>query len=166
MVGWRKVSFVANGSLPVHRCDLQVQGRAPIVASDRKCGFMQTHVSVRHGAPALERDGEEWGVDERGEMQMWATRQHPLSGRAMMTDRVKLMGASLALFLLTMGGLFTLFQVLFDAWMTAYPFANTGEWRIRFFIRLATIVVIGVIWSAIVVWLVRHRRGVEGATQS
>jgi len=83
-----------------------------------------------------------------------------------MTDRVKLMGASLALFLLTMGGLFTLFQVLFDAWMTAYPFANTGEWRIRFFIRLATIVVIGVIWSAIVVWLVRHTRGVEGATQS
>lgn len=58
MVAWRKVSFVVNGSLLVHRCDLQVQGRAPIVASDRKCGFMQTHVSVRHGAPALVRDGE------------------------------------------------------------------------------------------------------------
>lgn len=83
-----------------------------------------------------------------------------------MTDRVKLMGASVALFILTMGGLFTLFQVLFDAWMTAYPFANTSEWRIRFFIRLATIVVIGVIWSAIVAWLFRRRRRVEGAAQS
>ena len=80
-----------------------------------------------------------------------------------MTDRGKLIGASLALCILTMGGLFTLYQVLFDAWMTAYPFANTGEWRIRFFIRLATIVVISVIWSAIVSWLFRQRRRVERA---
>ena len=80
-----------------------------------------------------------------------------------MADRVKLMGASFALFILTMGGLFTLYQVLFDAWMTAYPFANTGEWRIRFFIRLATIAVISVIWSAIVSWLFRHRRRVKRA---
>ena len=82
-----------------------------------------------------------------------------------MTDRVKLMGASLALFLLTMGGLFTLFQVLFDAWMTAYPFANTTEWRTRLYIRLATIIVIGFIWSTIVAWLFRHRRRVEGASK-
>lgn len=82
-----------------------------------------------------------------------------------MADRVKLMGASFALFILTMGGLFTLYELLFDAWMTAYPFANTREWRIRFFIRLVTIFVIGVVWSAIVAWLFRHRRRVEGAAQ-
>ena len=77
-----------------------------------------------------------------------------------MTDRMKVAGASIALFILTMGGLFTIFQVLFDAWMTAYPFANTSEWRIRLYIRLATIILIGVVWSTIVAWLFRHRRRV------
>jgi len=74
-----------------------------------------------------------------------------------MTSRVKLMGASVALFILTMGGLFTIFQVCFDVWMTAYPFANTSEWRIRLYIRLATLILVGFLWSTIVAWLFRHR---------
>jgi hypothetical protein len=82
-----------------------------------------------------------------------------------MARQTKVMGASVALFILTMGGLFTLYQVLFDIWMTAYPFANTTEWRTRLYIRLATIIVIGLIWSTIVAWLFRHRRGVEGASK-
>ncbi len=75
-----------------------------------------------------------------------------------MTDRVKLWVASAVLFILTMGGLFTLYQVCFDVWMTAYPFANTSEWRARLYMRLATIIVIGFFWSGIVGWLFRHRR--------
>ncbi len=75
-----------------------------------------------------------------------------------MASQAKVVGASVALFVLTMGGLFTLYQVLFDVWMTAYPFANTSEWRTRLYIRLATIIVIGFIWSAIVTWLFRQRR--------
>jgi len=75
-----------------------------------------------------------------------------------MSPRMKLMSAGMALFVLTMAGLTTLYQVLFDVWMTAYPFANTNEWRTRLCIRLVTFVVIGFVWSAIVVWLVRHRR--------
>lgn len=75
-----------------------------------------------------------------------------------MTRRAKVWCASVALFILTMGGLFTLFQVCFDVWMTAYPFANTSEWRTRLYIRLATVVVIGFFWSGIVAWLFRHRR--------
>jgi len=75
-----------------------------------------------------------------------------------MTYRVKLWGASVVLFILTAGGLFTLYQVCFDVWMTAYPFANTSEWRTRLYVRLATIIVIGFFWSSIVVWLFRHRR--------
>lgn len=75
-----------------------------------------------------------------------------------MTDRAKLWSASVGLFILTMGGLFTLFQVCFDVWMTAYPFANTSEWRTRLYIRLATVIVIGFLWSAIVAWLFRRRR--------
>ena len=76
-----------------------------------------------------------------------------------MTIRAKLMGASVALFVLTMGGLFTLYQVCFDVWMTAYPFANTSEWRTRLYTQLATVVVIGFLWSGIVAWMYRHRRG-------
>lgn len=82
-----------------------------------------------------------------------------------MARQTKVMGASVALFILTMGGLFTLYQVLFDVWMTAYPFANTTEWRTRLYIRLATLIVIGLIWSTIVAWLFRHRRGVEGVSK-
>ena len=75
-----------------------------------------------------------------------------------MTDRVKLWSASIALFILTTGGLFTLYQVCFDVWMTAYPFVNTSEWRTRLYVRLATIILIGFLWSGIVAWLFRHRR--------
>jgi hypothetical protein len=64
-----------------------------------------------------------------------------------MARQARVMGASIALFILTMGGLFTLYQVIFDIWMTAYPFANTNEWRTRLYIRLATIILIGLIWS-------------------
>ena len=75
-----------------------------------------------------------------------------------MASQAKVVGASVALFVLTMGGLFTLYQVLFDVWMTAYPFANTSEWRARLYIRLATIIVIGLIWTNILTWLFRQKR--------
>jgi hypothetical protein len=78
--------------------------------------------------------------------------------RAVMTDRVRLWGASAALFILTMGGLFTLYQVCFDVWMTAYPLADTSEWRARLCLRLVRIIVIAFFWSGIVAWLFRHRR--------
>jgi hypothetical protein len=75
-----------------------------------------------------------------------------------MSPRVKLMSAGMALFVLTMAGLLTLYQVLFDVWMTAYPFANTNEWRTRLYVRVVTFILIGVFWSALVTWMVRQRR--------
>jgi len=82
-----------------------------------------------------------------------------------MARQGKVIVARIALFILTMGGLFTLYQALFDIWMTAYPFANPSEWRMRLDLRLATIVVIGLIWSAIAAWLFRHRRAMERAVE-
>ncbi len=79
-----------------------------------------------------------------------------------MASQTKVLGASIALFILTMGSLFTLYQMLFDIWMTAYPFANPTEWRTRLYIRLATIIVIGLIWSTIAAWLFRNGRRVQG----
>ncbi len=70
----------------------------------------------------------------------------------------KTVWAWIALALLTLGGLVSLYQVLFDVWMTAYPFANASEWRMRLYIRLATAIVIAVCWSVLAVWLYRQRR--------
>jgi len=75
-----------------------------------------------------------------------------------MTRRLQVASASVALFILTIGGLFTLFQVCFDVWMTAYPFANTSEWRTRLLIRIVTFIVIGCVWSTLVAWMFRRRR--------
>jgi hypothetical protein len=72
--------------------------------------------------------------------------------------RPKIVWASITLVLLTLGGLVSLYQVLFDIWMTAYPFANAHEWRARFYIRLATTIAIGLFWSALAVWLFQQRR--------
>ncbi len=69
--------------------------------------------------------------------------------------RPKIFWASVALVLLTVGGLISLYQVLFDSWMTAYPFANANEWRMRFYIRLATTTVIALFWCTLAIWL--HR---------
>ena len=64
--------------------------------------------------------------------------------------------------LLTIGGLVSLFQVLFDVWMTAYPFADANAWRVRLCIRPATAVVIAVLWSVLAIWLKRQRRQQAG----
>ena len=39
---------------------------------------------------------------------------------------------------LTLGGLLSLYQTLFDLWMTAYPYADAGVWAGRLYLRLAT----------------------------
>jgi hypothetical protein len=77
--------------------------------------------------------------------------------------RSKIIWASIALATLTLGGLVSLYQVLFDVWMTAYPFANANEWRTRLYIRLATTIVIALFWSVLAAWLYRQRRQAGGA---
>lgn len=59
---------------------------------------------------------------------------------------------------LTLAGLVTLYQVFFDVWMTAYPFANTKEWQTRLYIRLVTAIAIGVFWGLLAGWLYRQHR--------
>jgi len=76
----------------------------------------------------------------------------------LMTHRVQFLGASIALVTLTLAGLFTLYQALFDVWMTAYPFANTSLWRQRLYFRLATLFVIGMLAGGLAAWMFRHRR--------
>jgi hypothetical protein len=68
-----------------------------------------------------------------------------------------LIWAWVGLVALTLGGLFSLYQVLFDLWMLAYPFADPNVWRTRFYFRLATTIIIGASWIALAVWLYRRR---------
>jgi len=77
--------------------------------------------------------------------------------------RPKIVWASIALVLLTLAGLISLYQVLFDVWMTAYPFASANEWHALLYIRLATAIVIGLLWSVLVGWLYRQRRQQSGS---
>jgi hypothetical protein len=66
--------------------------------------------------------------------------------------------ARVGLVLLTLAGAVTIYQALFDIWMTAYPFANANEWRARLYIRLVTAFVIGLLWIGLVIWLWRQRK--------
>jgi hypothetical protein len=60
--------------------------------------------------------------------------------------------------LLSLAGLFSLYQMLFGLWMTAYPFVNNDLWRVRVFLWLAATVLIGALWCGLLFWLVRKGR--------
>lgn len=65
--------------------------------------------------------------------------------------------ALIVLFTLSLCGLISIYQALFDLWMTAYPFANISVWRTRLYLRSGTVVIVGLLWIAVFIWLVRHK---------
>jgi len=75
-----------------------------------------------------------------------------------MSESGKKVVATVVLILLTVGGLVSIYQVLFDVWMTAYPYADSHLWTHRLWIRLGTTVVIGTLWTVVLIWLIRVRR--------
>ena len=60
--------------------------------------------------------------------------------------------------LLTLLEALSVYQVLFCAWMTASSPASLDEWRTRFYVRLTTAIVVGILWIGLVIWLVRQKR--------
>jgi predicted lysophospholipase L1 biosynthesis ABC-type transport system permease subunit len=72
--------------------------------------------------------------------------------------RSNVVWASFTLVILTLSGLFTVYEAMFAVWMTAYPYANASQWRPRVYLWLLTTIVIGVLCGVLVVWLVRRRR--------
>ncbi len=79
-----------------------------------------------------------------------------------MNQRLKTL-AKATLMLLTVALLFNFYQLSFDIWMTAYPFANHAQWRGRAFIHLLIAILLVVIWGVLAVWLLRHRRASKNA---
>ena len=56
----------------------------------------------------------------------------------------RLMWAKIALVLLTLGEIDSIYWVLFSAWMTAYPFANSSLWRTRLYLWLTASLLTGI----------------------
>ena len=47
------------------------------------------------------------------------------------------------LVVLTICGFISLYQALFDLWMTAYPLAHVSFWRTRLYLHLAMFITVG-----------------------
>lgn len=75
-----------------------------------------------------------------------------------MSDSGKRNLAVVLLVLLTIAGLISVYQVCFDVWMTAYPYANPDIWKQRLWVRLSTTGAIGTFWILVISWLIRARR--------
>jgi len=64
----------------------------------------------------------------------------------------------IALGLLTLAGMISVYCLAFSVWMTAYPFADLHLWRVRFYIWAAASVLIGACWVATLIWLLRRKQ--------
>jgi len=60
------------------------------------------------------------------------------------------------LVLSTLGGIVSVYSLLFAVWMTAHPRYDSHAWRVRFYERLAITVLDALIWFGSVVWLFRQ----------
>lgn len=83
-----------------------------------------------------------------------------------MTVRSKRTLAVILICLLTLGGLLSAYQTLFDLWMTAYPYAAPGPWATRLYVRLGTTIVIAVLWTLLFIWLFKRKRTNSGAIRN
>ena len=70
----------------------------------------------------------------------------------------KKLWAKAILALLTLVEALSFYQASFCAWMAAYSPANASEWGHRFYIRVTTGLVVGILWIAAAIWLIRQRR--------
>jgi hypothetical protein len=68
---------------------------------------------------------------------------------------IKKVFAWLLLALSTLGGLISVYVLLFAIWMSAHPRYDSEAWHIRYYERLAITVLDGIIWVGSIVWLFR-----------
>jgi hypothetical protein len=59
----------------------------------------------------------------------------------------------------TLGGMISVYWLLFALWMTAHPLYDSPAWRIRVYERFAITVLDAVIWVASIIWLFRIETG-------
>jgi hypothetical protein len=66
--------------------------------------------------------------------------------------------AAIAICILSLGGAISLYQTLFCLWMCSHPIYQSSEWQTRFYIRLSTTAVIGLLLLLLFRWLLKQRR--------
>jgi len=66
--------------------------------------------------------------------------------------------ATIALVVLTIAVVDSLYWLCFSVWMTAYPFADHNHWRINSYLWLAATLLIGAVWFGFAVYLFRRNR--------
>jgi hypothetical protein len=64
----------------------------------------------------------------------------------------------IAIGILSVGALVSLYQTLFSWWMCAHPVYRSVEWQNRFYLRVVTTAVIGAVWLLSVISMMRKRR--------
>jgi hypothetical protein len=74
-----------------------------------------------------------------------------------MSTRQKSVWAKVALVLLTLGAMYSVYWLLFSLWMTSYPFANLKTSWSRLYLWLIISIIVGAFWSALAVWLFRQK---------
>jgi hypothetical protein len=75
--------------------------------------------------------------------------------------RRRLVAAWLGLVILTLGGMYSVYFLLFSLWMLAYPKADPVSWRPIFYQRLTISGLIGVLWVMLCIWLSQQRKAHE-----
>jgi hypothetical protein len=61
----------------------------------------------------------------------------------------------------TLGGMLSVYQLLFSIWMSAHPRYDSEAWHTRYYERLAITALDGVIWVGSIVWLFRLAKKAE-----
>jgi hypothetical protein len=59
------------------------------------------------------------------------------------------------LVLSTLGGIVSVYYLLFSIWMTAHPLYDSQAWRIRVYERFGITALDGLIWLGSIIWLWR-----------
>jgi hypothetical protein len=70
----------------------------------------------------------------------------------------KTIWGTIALVVLTLAGMGSLYWLIFSVWMMAYPYANHAQWQLRLYTWLAITGFIGMLWCILAIWFFRRKR--------
>jgi hypothetical protein len=58
----------------------------------------------------------------------------------------------------TLGGIVSVYYLLFSIWMTAHPLYDSPAWQVRVYKRFAITALDGLIWVGSILWLLRRAK--------
>lgn len=61
----------------------------------------------------------------------------------------------------TLGGIVSVYYLLFSIWMSAHPLYDSDAWHTRYYERLAITALDGLVWIGSILWLLRLSANAE-----